>query len=99
MEVNQERESEMFDRVAQNSICSQKLTDEKTGPYLAHNSVRRDPRPSDFNHFYNANSQFKGKEEGCVNSFKAHRFYLEEAAQKRKDLIDEAAVIKGQEYQ
>ena len=34
-----------------------------------------------------------------MNSFKAHRFYLEEAAQKRKDLIDEAAVIKGQEYQ
>ena len=82
-----------------NSISSQKLVDEKTGPYRPHGTARRDPRSRDFNHFYSASSEFKNKEEGSVNSFKAHRFYLEQAKQKRKDLIDEANVRKGQLYQ
>ena len=81
------------------SILAQKLVDEKTGPKIPHTSARMDPRRHDFNHFYNASSEFKGKEEGCINSFKAHRYYLKEACRKKKDLIDEMAVVKGQEFQ
>ena len=73
------------------SITAQKIVDERHGPHHTDLWWQSDRRARPFNHFYSAGSAFKGKEEGCVSSFKAARYYTEEAAKRRDQLISEVS--------
>ena len=46
----------------------------------------------DYNHFYLANSAYKGTDEGYTNSFKTLRFYQNEGASYRDELLKEVAI-------
>jgi hypothetical protein len=70
---------------------AQKLTDERHGPIRSSQFWTHTKRMTDFNSFYMASSAFKGKGEGCVNSFKAHRYYSDEAGKRRDELLKEIA--------
>lgn len=70
---------------------AQKIVDERHGPVKAHTWKSTSHRQTDFNHFYTASSAFKGKEEGCINSFKAMRYYSDEAGKRRDELLKEIA--------
>lgn len=72
------------------SITAQKIVDERHGPHNTDLWWQSDRRARPFNHFYCAGSVFKGKEEACVSSFKAARYYTDEAAKRRDQLIYEA---------
>jgi len=71
------------------SITAQKIVDERHGPHNMDLWWQNDRRSRSFNHFYSAGSVYKGKEEGCVSSFKAARYYTEEAAKRRDQLLSE----------
>jgi hypothetical protein len=73
------------------SVMAQKLVDERHGPIKQHQWWKNTRRNNDFNHFYIAGSSFKGKDEGCINSFKAHRYYSDEAGKRRDELLKEIA--------
>jgi len=79
------------------SINAQKITDERHGPFKSAHHVRQTHKSADFSHFYVANSSFKGKDEGCVNSFKALRYYQNEGASYRDELLKEVAAEAAQE--
>lgn len=85
------REETMKSRVAETSVSAQKLVDERHGPARTFNWWKNSRRQNDFNHFYVASSAFKGKEEGCVNSFKAMRYYSDKAGKRRDELLREIA--------
>ena len=70
---------------------AQKLVDERHGAINSHNYWRYSKKTNDFNHFYISSSAFKGKDEGCINSFKAHRYYSDEAGKRRDELLREIA--------
>mmetsp|Transcript_20481 Transcript_20481/g.30187 ORF Transcript_20481/g.30187 Transcript_20481/m.30187 type:complete len:108 (+) Transcript_20481:71-394(+) len=91
METYSVRESGMKDRVAETSINAQKICDEKRGPFKAYNNAAFTHKGKDFSHFYIANSSFKGKEEGCVNSFKSLRYYQDESKNYREELLKEVS--------
>lgn len=81
----------MIDRVAEASINAQKFVDEKMGPCKSNYWWQDNRQSRDFDHLYLAQSAFKGHDMGAVNSFKAHRYYLEEAAKRRDELLAEIA--------
>jgi len=89
MEAYSTRESGMRDRVAETSISAQKIVDERHGPFRSAISTSYTHKGKDFSHFYIAHSGFKGKEEGCTNSFKAARYYLDEGKKYREQLLQE----------
>mmetsp|Transcript_5700 Transcript_5700/g.8488 ORF Transcript_5700/g.8488 Transcript_5700/m.8488 type:complete len:106 (-) Transcript_5700:238-555(-) len=91
MEPYGARERGMVDRVAETSINAQKLVDERMGPVKASNQWRKTSKSRDFDHFYLGHSAFKGKDEGCSNSFKAVRYYENEGAKYRDELLKEVA--------
>ena len=61
------------------------------GPFKAYNNAAFTHKGKDFSHFYIANSSFKGKEEGCVNSFKSLRYYQDESKNYREELLKEVS--------
>jgi len=83
------REAEMKDRLAEASINAQKRVDERNQPFRANYWWQKNHELRDFNHFYLSSSSYKGKEMGNVNSFKAHRYYSQEAAERRDALLKE----------
>eukprot|EP00979_Chaetoceros_neogracilis_P010960 scaffold2625_cov277-Chaetoceros_neogracile.AAC.11 len=89
MEVYSVRASRMQDRVAETSIAAQKLVDERRAPFKGANNAAFTHKHRDFSHFYVVNSSFKGKEEGCVNSFKSLRYYQNESRNYRDELLAE----------
>eukprot|EP00555_Chaetoceros_dichaeta_P013684 CAMPEP_0198263506 /NCGR_PEP_ID=MMETSP1447-20131203/12223_1 /TAXON_ID=420782 /ORGANISM="Chaetoceros dichaeta, Strain CCMP1751" /LENGTH=120 /DNA_ID=CAMNT_0043952117 /DNA_START=122 /DNA_END=480 /DNA_ORIENTATION=- len=91
MENYGEREASMIDRVSESSINAQKMCEEKSGAIKGNYWWQRVDQARDFNHLYLSQSAFKGHDMGAVNSFKAHRYYLDEAAQRRDDLLAEIA--------
>eukprot|EP00565_Helicotheca_tamesis_P001952 CAMPEP_0185729012 /NCGR_PEP_ID=MMETSP1171-20130828/4418_1 /TAXON_ID=374046 /ORGANISM="Helicotheca tamensis, Strain CCMP826" /LENGTH=106 /DNA_ID=CAMNT_0028397775 /DNA_START=87 /DNA_END=407 /DNA_ORIENTATION=+ len=91
MEKVDDIELRMKDRVAEASINAQKLSDERHGPHKSHLFFRNERRDKGFNNFYQANSAFKGKEAGCVNSFKSARYYMGEAAKERDAILERIA--------
>lgn len=92
MEQYGARESKMHDRVAETSISAQKITDERKGPFRSVNNISFTRKCSDYNHFYLANSAYKGTDEGYTNSFKTLRFYQNEGASYRDELLKEVAI-------
>lgn len=94
MEHYSARESKMHDRVAETSICAQKITDERKGAFRSVNNISFTRKSSDFSHFYLAQSSCKGKDEGYTNSFKTLSYYQNEGASYRDELLKE---IAGQE--
>lgn len=69
------------------SIAAQKIVDERHGPFKTTNISSSTRKARDFDHFYLASSSFKGKDEGCVNSFKAMRYYQNEGAKLRDEIL------------
>ncbi len=76
---------------------AQKIVDERHGPAKPNRWWSNNHRQGDFNHYYNAGSAFKGKEEGCINSFKAMRYYSDEAGKRRDELLKEIASEEQQQ--
>ena len=70
---------------------AQKLSDERSGAVRSNLWFKPTRRQNDFNHFYVASSAFKNKEEGFINSFKAMRYYSDEAGKRRDELLKEIA--------
>ncbi|GFH61826.1 hypothetical protein CTEN210_18302 [Chaetoceros tenuissimus] len=91
MEPYANRESYMTDRVAETSIAAQKICDERHGPFRSYNNVSNSRKSKDFGHLYLAQSAFKGKDEGCVNSFKSMRYYQEQSKSYRDELLKEVS--------
>lgn len=89
METYDDRESRMTDRVAETSINAQKISDEGEAPSAGYYQWKQSKSTKDNDHFYVAQSALKGKEEGYVNSFKAMRYYQDEAAKYRDELLKE----------
>mmetsp|Transcript_19683 Transcript_19683/g.24275 ORF Transcript_19683/g.24275 Transcript_19683/m.24275 type:complete len:118 (-) Transcript_19683:217-570(-) len=85
------REESMKTRVAETSVMAQKIVDERHGPIKPHKWWQKTHEIRDFNHFYSASSAFKGKDEGFVNSFKAMKYYSDEAGKRREELLKEIA--------
>ena len=73
------------------SINAQKIVDERHGPHRANNCWQKDRRSTEFNNFYIAHSAYKSKDEGCVSSFKAMRYYTNESAKRRDELLAKLA--------
>jgi hypothetical protein len=73
------------------SIAAQKLVDERRAPFKGANNAAFTHKHRDFSHFYVVNSSFKGKEEGCVNSFKSLRYYQNESRNYRDELLAEVS--------
>eukprot|EP00554_Chaetoceros_debilis_P002993 CAMPEP_0194082802 /NCGR_PEP_ID=MMETSP0149-20130528/8220_1 /TAXON_ID=122233 /ORGANISM="Chaetoceros debilis, Strain MM31A-1" /LENGTH=106 /DNA_ID=CAMNT_0038765051 /DNA_START=93 /DNA_END=413 /DNA_ORIENTATION=+ len=89
METYSGREEWMKDRVAETSIAAQKIVDERHGPFKTKLNVTTTRRSRGFDHFYLASSDFKRKDEGCVNSFKSFRYYQDQSAKYRDELLKE----------
>ncbi len=70
---------------------AQKMVDERHGSIKSHNWWQKTRTSGDFNNFYVASSAFKAKDEGCINSFKAMRYYSQEAGKRREQLLKEIA--------
>jgi len=73
------------------SIAAQKIVDERHGPFKTTNISSSTRKSRDFDHFYLASSAFKGKDEGCVNSYKALRYYQNEGAKMRDEILKEVS--------
>ena len=70
---------------------AQKMVDERHGTMRSTNWWRKTKTSGDFSNFYISSSAFKGKDEGCINSFKAVRYYSEEAGKRREEILKEIA--------
>jgi len=77
------------------AIASQKIVDERHGPYHSHMWWREEVRPRVRNNLYVANSSHKFKDEGYVNSFKAARYYSGKAAERRDALLEKIRKEEG----
>jgi hypothetical protein len=91
MEAYADREASMKDRVSSTAIMAQKIVDERHNTHRPNNYWQRSGSARDFDHFYVASSTFKGKDEGCVNSFKTMKYYSDESAKERDELLREIA--------
>jgi hypothetical protein len=76
-------------------VNAQKIVDERHGPARPHQFFRVDRRARGFDHFFNAGSAYKGKEEGCCSSYKAARYYSNEAEKRRNEIMAEVAAEEG----
>mmetsp|Transcript_14984 Transcript_14984/g.18989 ORF Transcript_14984/g.18989 Transcript_14984/m.18989 type:complete len:114 (-) Transcript_14984:333-674(-) len=85
------REESMKRRVAETSVMAQKMVDERHGSIKSDRWWQKTKTPNNFNNLYIAGSMFKGKDEGCINSFKAARYYSAEAGRRREELLKEIA--------
>ena len=70
---------------------AQKIVDERHGPILSKNYWQNSHERNSFDHFYLASSAFKGRDEGCINSFKTMKYYSDEAGKRRDELLKEIA--------
>ena len=95
MENPGEREAKFIDRVSETAVAAQKIVDERHNPTHRYDGWWRNERRSRGGaNLYVANSAYKGKEEGCVSSFKASRYYSAESAKRRDELL---AKIKAED--
>jgi hypothetical protein len=72
-------------------VNAQKIVDERHGPARPHQFFRVDRRAREFDHFFIAGSAYKGKDEGCASSYKAARYYSNEAEKWRNEIMAEVA--------
>ena len=81
--------------VFRTAVAAQKIVDERHNPTHRYDGWWRNERRSRGGaNLYVANSAYKGKEEGCVSSFKASRYYSAESAKRRDELL---AKIKAED--
>ena len=77
------------------SINAQKIVDERHGPSKPNKFWAASNKSRDFDHIYVANSMVKGKDEGAISSFKAARYYNDQSAKRRDELLAEIAAEEG----
>ena len=74
-----------------NSINSQKFSDERHGPFKAHDSYRAEGRTKVNFRANAAISSYAGKEAGDAGSFKAVRYYQNGFANRRDEILTDIA--------
>mmetsp|Transcript_23758 Transcript_23758/g.67165 ORF Transcript_23758/g.67165 Transcript_23758/m.67165 type:complete len:110 (-) Transcript_23758:132-461(-) len=95
-ETEESRIGRMSERVAENSIDSQKKSDEYKAPqYFGHMwYLGAAIQPRAYNTFTTSHSYFCNKKEGAGSSFIACRYYTDEARKKRDALVAEVATME-----
>jgi len=91
METYQDREKSMVERVSENSINSQRFSDERHGPFMPHNVFRAEMRAHPNFRPAAANSGLAGKSGGDAGSFVAVRYYQTGYANRRDEILTEIA--------
>ena len=91
METYKGREEWFEDRVAETSICSQKFSDERHGPFKPHNVYQSEGRTRPNFRPNPAISSLAGSEAGDAGSFRAMRYYQGESAKRRDEILTELA--------
>mmetsp|Transcript_7604 Transcript_7604/g.16896 ORF Transcript_7604/g.16896 Transcript_7604/m.16896 type:complete len:107 (-) Transcript_7604:935-1255(-) len=91
METYKEREDWMEDRVAENSINSQKFSDERHGPFRPYNVFQGEMRSQPNFRPAAAISSYAGQEAGNAKSFRAMRYYQGGFAERRDEILTEIA--------
>lgn len=81
----------MVERVSENSINSQKFSDERHGPYAPHDVIRCENRCNPNFRPAAAVSGLAGKEGGDAGSFRAMRYYQNGFAERRDEIMTEIA--------
>ena len=81
----------MTERVSENSINSQKLVDERSGPFKPHNVYQSETRARVNFRPSAAISSLAGSEMGDTASFRAVRAYQSDFAKRRDEILTDIA--------
>mmetsp|Transcript_8235 Transcript_8235/g.12893 ORF Transcript_8235/g.12893 Transcript_8235/m.12893 type:complete len:107 (+) Transcript_8235:84-404(+) len=91
METYKDREDWMTERLSENSINSQKLVDERHGPFKPHDVYQCENRAQvNFRPSF-AISSLANSEIGCAGSFRAVRAYQSDFAKRRDEILTDIA--------
>ncbi|KAL7519218.1 hypothetical protein ACHAWX_004004 [Stephanocyclus meneghinianus] len=91
METYRDREEWFEDRVASNSVNSQKFSDERHGPFKPHNVYQSELRARPNFRPNAAISSYAGSEAGDAGSFRAVRYYQGKFAERRDEILTDVA--------
>ncbi|KAL3791610.1 hypothetical protein HJC23_012200 [Cyclotella cryptica] len=91
METYKDREEWFEDRIASNSINSQKFSDERHGPFKPHNVYQSEMRARPNFRPNAAISSYAGSEAGDAGSFRAVRYYQGKFAERRDEILTDLA--------
>mmetsp|Transcript_20720 Transcript_20720/g.34159 ORF Transcript_20720/g.34159 Transcript_20720/m.34159 type:complete len:107 (+) Transcript_20720:69-389(+) len=91
METYKDREDWMTERVSENSINSQKLVDERHGPFKPHDVYQVETRARVNFRPNAALSSLAGSEKGDAGSFRAVRAYQSDFAKRRDEILTDIA--------
>ncbi|KAL3757235.1 hypothetical protein ACHAWU_008396 [Discostella pseudostelligera] len=91
METYKDREEWMVERISEGSINSQKMSDERHGPFKVHDHYRAEMRTrTNFRH-RSAISSYAGSEAGNAGSYSALNYYQEGFAKRRDEILTDIA--------
>mmetsp|Transcript_12167 Transcript_12167/g.18368 ORF Transcript_12167/g.18368 Transcript_12167/m.18368 type:complete len:107 (-) Transcript_12167:162-482(-) len=91
METYEAREAWMTERISENSINSQKFSDERHAPYAVHDVYKCESRCHPNYRPAAANSGYAGKDAGDASSFRALRYYQNGFSERRDEIMTEIA--------